>query len=504
MPEIEAIGIVKRYGGLLANDRVDLSVERGEIHGVMGENGAGKTTLMSILFGLMAPDAGEIRLSGAPVKFRSPIDAMAAGMGMVHQSFKLFASLAAWENIVYGVEPRRGPFVERRAARTQVAELAERHRLAVDPDAAVGGLSVGVRQRVEILKALYRDARVLILDEPTAVLTPPERDALFGVLRRLAAEGRSVLFVTHKLHEATAITDRVTILRDGRTVAKLRTAETGPREIVRAMTGRNVNLKVDKGPARVGAPLLKAIDLTVRGASGRDAVDRVNLTVRGGEIVGIAGVAGNGQSELVEALMGLRPPDGGRVEVCGADVSAADVEAHRAAGVAYVPEDRAAVGSALSASAADNLAMGFHRMAPLARGPFVVPAAFAERARSLIRRFAIRIPSERVSVGSLSGGNLQKVVVARELSHEAPVLIAEQPTRGLDVGATEHIHEQLVAERDKGRAVLLVSAELSEILALSDRVLVMFEGRMLAELRQEDADEESVGLLMAGRTPEAG
>jgi simple sugar transport system ATP-binding protein len=503
VPEIEAVGIVKRFGGLVANDRVDLSAERGEIHGVMGENGAGKTTLMSILFGLITPDAGEIRLRGSPVKFRSPIDAMAAGMGMVHQSFKLFASLTVWENIVYGVEPRRGPFIDRRAARTKVAELAERHRLAVDPDAAVGGLSIGVRQRVEILKALYRDARVLILDEPTAVLTPPERDALFGVLRRLAAEGRTVLFVTHKLHEATAITDRVTILRDGRTVASLRTADTSPREIVRAMTGRNVNLKVDKGSARVGAPLLTALDLTIAGPTCRPAVDRVNLTVRGGEIVGIAGVAGNGQSELVEALVGLRRPDGGRVEVCGADMSVADVEAHRAAGIAYVPEDRAAVGSALTASAADNLAMGFHRAPPLALGPFVIQNAFAERARALIRRFAIRIPSERVSVGTLSGGNLQKVVVARELSHEAPVLIAEQPTRGLDVGATEYIHEQLVAERDKGRAVLLISAELSEILALSDRVLVMFEGRILADLPQHKADEETVGLLMAGRTAEA-
>ncbi len=308
MPEIEAVGIVKRFGGLVANDRVDLSAERGEIHGVMGENGAGKTTLMSILFGLIAPDAGAIRLRGAPVKFRSPIDAMAAGMGMVHQSFKLFASLTVWENIVYGVEPRRGPFIDRRAGRAGVAQLAERHRLAVDPDATVGALSVGVRQRVEILKALYRDARVLILDEPTAVLTPPERDALFDVLRRLAADGRTVLFVTHKLHEATAITDRVTILRDGRTVASLRTSDTNPREIVRAMTGRNVNLRVEKGPPRVGAPLLAAIDLTVAGSAGRPAVDRVSLTVRSGEIVGIAGVAGNGQSELVEALVGLEAP----------------------------------------------------------------------------------------------------------------------------------------------------------------------------------------------------
>jgi general nucleoside transport system ATP-binding protein len=500
MPEIEAVGIVKRYGGLVANDGVDLSVDRGEIHGVMGENGAGKTTLMSVLFGLQTPDVGEIRVHGAPVRFRSPIDAMAAGLGMVHQSFKLFASLEVWENIVYGAEPRRGPFIDRRAARAQVAELAARHSLAVDPDATVDELSVGVRQRVEILKALYRDARVLILDEPTAVLTPSERDALFGVLRRLAAEGRTVLLVTHKLHEAVAITDRVTIMRDGRTVAVLRTAETSARDIIRAMTGRNVNLSVEKRPAKAGAPSLTAVDLTVAGAAAKPVVDRVSLTVHAGEIVGIAGVAGNGQSELVEALVGLRPPDGGGVEICGVDVTASDVETHRAAGLAYVPEDRAAVGSALTASAADNLAMGFQRTAPLARGGLINPGAIAERARALIRRYAIRISSERAAVGNLSGGNLQKIVVARELSHDAPVLIAEQPTRGLDIGATETIHARLIAERDNGRALLLVSAELTEILALSDRVLVMFEGRILADLTQAEADEESVGLLMAGRT----
>ena len=498
MSELEAVGIVKRYGGLVANDHVTLSVERGEIHGVMGENGAGKTTLMSILFGLQAPDAGEIRLRGAPVRFRSPIDAMAAGLGMVHQSFKLFGSLRVWENIVYGAEPRRGLFLDRRAARERVAELAARHRLAVDPDARLGDLSVGVRQRVEILKALHRNARILILDEPTAVLTPPERDALFAVLKTLALEGRTVLMVTHKLHEATAITDRVTILRDGRTVANLRTADTDAGEIVRAMTGRSVNLKVGKRPRTPGDTLLMAVDASVAAPSGRPLVDRVSVTVRGGEIVGIAGVAGNGQTELVEALVGLRSPDGGRVEICGGDATGLDVAGRRAAGLAYIPEDRAQVGSAAGASAVDNLAMGFHRSTPLARGPFVVPSAFAEWARALIRRFSIRIANERVAVGTLSGGNLQKIVVARELAHEAAALIAEQPTRGLDVGATEFIHERLVAERDSGRAVLLVSAELSEILALSDRVLVMFEGRVVADLPQERADEQSVGMLMAG------
>ncbi len=501
--ELEARGIVKRYGALLANDRVDLFVERGEIHAVMGENGAGKSTLMSILYGLQQPDEGRILLRGEEVHFRSALDAIAKGMGMVHQAFKLFNSLTVWENVVYGVEPRCGVFIDRRAARRGVAGLAERHRLAVDPDAAVGKLSVGVRQRVEILKALYREARILILDEPTAVLTPQERDALFDVMRHLAAEGRTILFVTHKLREVMAITDRVTVLRDGRVVERMKTSDTTAREIVRAMTGRSVSLKVDKAPARPGAPLLEAIDLTVAAPGGKPLVDKVALKVCAGEIVGLAGVAGNGQAELVEALVGLRRLDGGKVLVGGIDVTGADVAARRTAGIAYIPEDRATVGSALAASAADNLAMGFHRSPPLERGGLIDATAMATRARALIAKFAIKIASERAPVGSLSGGNLQKVVVARELSHEAPALIAEQPTRGLDVGATEFIHSQLVAERDEGRAVLLISAELSEILALSDRILVMYEGRILADVPQERANEETLGLLMAGRTPEA-
>ncbi|WP_158817769.1 ABC transporter ATP-binding protein [Methylocapsa sp. S129] len=502
-PELSATGIVKRYGALLANDHIDLSVARGEIHAVMGENGAGKSTLMSILYGLQQPDEGRVLLRGEEVHFRSALDAIGKGMGMVHQAFKLFHSLSVWENIVYGAEPRRGVFIDRAAARRAVADLAARHRLAVDPDAIVSKLSVGVRQRVEILKALYRDARILILDEPTAVLTPQERDSLFAVMRHLAAEGRTILFVTHKLHEVMAITDRVTVLRDGRVVERMTTAETNPREIVRAMTGRSVSLTVEKGLSHPGATLLEAIDLTIAAPGGKPLVDKIALKVRGGEIVGLAGVAGNGQSELVEALVGLRRLDGGKVLVGGIDVTDSDVAARRAAGIAYIPEDRASVGSALAASAADNLAMGFHRTPPLARGGLIDAAAVARRARALIAKFGVKIASESAPVGSLSGGNLQKVVVARELSHAAPALIAEQPTRGVDVGAIEFIHGQLVAERAAGRAVLLVSSELSEILALSDRILVMYEGRVLADVPQDKANEETLGLLMAGRAPEA-
>ncbi|MEO8667783.1 MAG: ABC transporter ATP-binding protein, partial [Bauldia sp.] len=487
----------------LANDHVDLAVERGEIHAVMGENGAGKSTLMSILYGLQQPDEGTILLRGHEVRFRSALDAIAAGLGMVHQAFKLFNSLTVWENVTYGKEPRRGIFVDQRVARQSVAELAERYQLVVDPGAVVGRLSVGVRQRVEILKALYREARILILDEPTAVLTPQERDGLFAVMRHLVADGRTILFVTHKIHEVMAITDRVTVLRDGRVVDRMVTRDTSEREIVRAMTGRSVNLRIDRPAATPGAPLLEAVNLTVAAPHARPLVDRVNLAVRAGEIVGIAGVAGNGQSELVEALIGLRAPDAGSVTVKGVDVTAGGVDAHREAGLAYIPEDRATVGTALPASAADNLAMGFQRHPPLSRGGRLDPAAMASRARMLIEKFGIRLQNEKLPVGTLSGGNLQKVVVARELSHEAPVLIAEQPTRGVDVGAIEFIHGQLLGERRKGRAILLISAELGEILALSDRILVMYEGRILADVPADEASEEALGLLMAGRVAEA-
>ena len=503
MLELEAKGIVKRYGSVLANDRVELAVERGEIHAVMGENGAGKSTLMSILYGLQQPDEGTILLRGEEVRFHSALDAIAHGMGMVHQAFKLFNSLSVSENITFGKEPQRAGFLDRRAARKRVAEFAERYRLVVDPDAVVGTLSVGVRQRVEILKALYRDARILILDEPTAVLTPQERDGLFEVMRRLVADGRTILFVTHKIHEVLAVTDQVTVLRDGRLVQRMVTRETSAGEIVRAMTGRSVNLRLQKKVATPGRDVLEARGLTVASPGGRSLLNGVSLTLRANEIVGVAGVAGNGQTELVEALIGARAPDSGTVRIHGVDVTALGVDAHREAGLSYIPEDRATVGTALPATAAENLAIGFHRHPPLSRHGLLDGSAMAERARNLIAKFDIRIGSESLPVGTLSGGNLQKVVVARELSHAAPVLIAEQPTRGVDVGSIEFVHGQLLAERDRGCAILLVSAELSEIMALSDRILVMYEGRILAEVAGAKADEQTLGLFMGGRMAEA-
>ena len=496
---LEARGIVRRYGALVANDGIDLTVAAGEIHAVMGENGAGKSTLMSILFGMQPPDAGMILLDGHIVHLRSPADAIARGLFMVHQAFRLFDALAVWENVVYGQEPRRGMLLHRRAARAQVAALAARYGLAVDPDARLGLLPVGVRQRVEILKALHRRVRILILDEPTAVLTPPEREGLFAVMRRLASERCSVLFVTHKLDEVLAVADRVTVLRDGRVAARFATAATTPAAIVEAMTGRAPVPRPPRAALAAGRVLLDVRALTVRAPGRPRLVDEVSFTVRAGEIVGIAGVAGNGQEALVAALVGLRPPDGGRVLLDRRDVTAADVATHRDAGLAYIPEDRAAVGSAAAASIADNMAMGFHRAAPFARGIWQDRAAVRAAAAALIARHGIRAGGVDRPAGALSGGNLQKLVVARELAHGAAVLIAEQPTRGVDLGAIESIHALLAAERAAGRAVLLVSAELSEILALSDRILVMFEGRVLAELAAGTADAQHLGRLLAGQ-----
>ncbi|WP_405654948.1 ABC transporter ATP-binding protein [Streptomyces sp. RK9] len=486
-PAVELRGITKAFPGTLANDRVDLTVARGEIHALMGENGAGKSTLMSVLYGLLRPDAGRILLDGREVAFADPSQAIAAGLGMVHQSFRLFPSFTVAENVVFAAEPRRFGLVDRAAAVREVGALAERHGLAVDPAARVGDLPVGVRQRVEILKLLHRGARTLILDEPTAVLTPAEADALFAVLRSLAAEGRTVLLVTHKLREVMEGSDTVTVLRDGRVAAQLRTADTSADALAEAMTGRAVVLDRVHPAGAPGGAVLAVSGLRT------DAVRDVSLTVRAGEIVGIAGVAGNGQSELVEALAGLRPVTGGRVTLAGLDVTHASAARRRAAGLAYVPEDRAAVGTAPAASVAENLAMGHHRGHRLLR-----PSWLRAHARELVERFSIKVASARHPAGSLSGGNLQKLVIGRELAHEAPLLIAEQPTRGVDIGAIQTIHQELIAHRDAGHAVLLVSAELSEIRGLSDRVLVMYEGRVAAEFTRAEADERVLGLAMAG------
>lgn len=501
MLKLELRGITKRFPGVLANDHIDLGVRAGDIHALMGENGAGKSTLMSILYGLYQPDAGEILVDGVPRHFGSPRDAMAAGLGMVFQSFQLFGSLSVADNVMFGDEITRHGRLDRVGARAAVVEIAERYGLAVDPAARVDDLPVGVRQRVEIIKALYRRASVLILDEPTAVLTPQEADRLFDIVRALTDDGCTVIFITHKLKEVLELSDRVTVLRDGRVVANMITAQTDARAITRAMTGRDVLLEPVSSHTTPGAPVLEATDLTVRRDDGHVAVDRVSFTVRAGQIVGVAGVAGNGQTELIEAITGLRVASTGTVRMAGRDVTSVSVAARRSQGMAYIPEDRHEVGTAGAADATANLSLGHHRTAPLKRRGLLQPAAMVAHARTLIDEYDIKVSSPYATVRTLSGGNLQKIVVAREMSHRAPILIAEQPTRGVDIGAIEFIHGQITAARDRGTAVLLVSAELSEIMSLADRILVMFEGRVVAELAADQADEATLGLLMAGADP---
>lgn len=496
--ELELTGITKRFPGVVANDGVDLSVRTGEIHAIVGENGAGKTTLMSILYGLLPPDAGRIVVQGREVHFHSPQDAIAAGLGMVHQAFKLFPSLTVAENVVYGAEPRRLGLLDRRRAEGLVRELADEYGLAVDPTAVVEELPVGVLQRVEILKALYRDARVLILDEPTAVLAPQERDGLFDVLRRLRDGGHTILFITHKLGEVLALCDRVTVLRDGRSVAVLDVAETDRRAITHHMTGREVAIGT-RAPARVpGPPRLRVEGLTVTGAHGLPVVDDVSLEVAGGEILGIAAIAGNGQNELIEAIAGTGPADRGRLHLDDQDLTGRSVRARRDAGLAYIPEDRHRVGTAGPGSVRDNLLMGYQRRAAFQRRRWLRQGAVADHAERLIDGYRIRVATQQTAVGTLSGGNLQKVVVAREVEHDPALLIAEQPTRGVDVGAIEFIHGRLLAARDAGSAVLLVSAELWELLALATRILVLFEGRVVAELDPDTTDELTLGWHLTG------
>ena len=496
--ELELREITKRFPGVVANDAVNLAVRPGEIHAIVGENGAGKTTLMSMLYGLFPPDEGEILIRGKPVRFTSALDAIEAGLGMVHQAFKLFPTLTVADNVVFRNEPTRRGLIDREASISRVRDLADTYGLAVDPTAVVETLPVGVLQRVEILKALYRDARVLILDEPTAVLTPQERDKLFEVIRTLREAGRTILFITHKLGEVMAISDRVTVLRNGRSVADLVTAETNPAEITLHMTGRAVDLNRRAVPHPTGEAVLTVSNLTVLGKHERPVVDDAEFEVRAGEIVGIAGVAGNGQTELIEAIAGIRPLASGTVSIAGTDVTQADVARRRGAGLAYIPEDRHGVGTSHQATVTENLMLGHHRRTGIERRGWFDLRALAEHARRLVDRFGIKVSAIGAPVRTLSGGNLQKVVVAREMAHEAPLLIAEQPTRGVDIGAIEFIHGQIISFRDAGGAVLLVSAELSEILALSSRILVMFEGRVVADLDPATAGEPEIGLYMTG------
>ena len=496
-PVLELRGITKRFPGTVANDGIDLNLRRGEIHALLGENGAGKTTLMNIVYGLVTPDAGEILIDGHPVVIRDPADAIARGIGMVHQHFMLVPVLTVAENVILGQEIVRGPFLDLKEAGRRIRELATQLGFDINPDAKVASLTVGQQQRVEILKAIYRRARILVLDEPTAVLTPQESEEVFGVLRQLARDGVSIIFISHKLDEVMAIADRITVIRRGRVVGTRRPAETNEEDLATMMVGREVLLRVDRGTSQVGDIVLRIEALHARDDRRHETVRGADLEVRHGEILGIAGVAGNGQDELVEALVGLRRATAGRVLIEDNDVTHASVRAVREQGVAYVPADRQRFGLVLSYPVQDNLVLTSYYRPPFAAGIVRNESAVADFARRLVARFDIRTPSEKTRAATLSGGNQQKIVVAREFRDDLELLILDQPTRGLDIGSIEFIHSQVIAKRDAGIGVLLISADLDEVLELSDRIVVMYRGRFVGTFAAAEAQREKIGLLMA-------
>jgi ABC-type uncharacterized transport system ATPase subunit len=497
-PVLELRGITKRFPGIVANDAIDFDLARAEVHALLGENGAGKSTLMNVVYGLYRPDEGEIRIKGKPVSLHSPKDAIEQGIGMVHQHFMLIPVMTVAENIVLATEPTRaGVLLDYDAAAERVAGLARTFRFAIDPRARVQDVTVGQQQRVEILKALYRSADILILDEPTAVLTPQEATELFEILRSLTQEGMSIIFISHKLNEVLEIADRVTVLRRGKKVATVPRAGATEQELARLMVGREVLLRVDKPPAEPGETLLTLEDLSVLDDRGLEAVRGVSLDVREREIVGIAGVDGNGQSELIDALSGLRRPASGRVLIGGSDITGASAGKAIDLGLGHIPEDRQRRGLVLDFTLAENLALHDYDKQPNSRLGWLWPRRLIARARRLLKEFDVRGGTPQTRASALSGGNQQKVVIAREVARDPRVLIAAQPTRGLDVGAIEYVHRRLIDARDQGRAVLLVSLELDEILSLSDRILVMYEGRVVGEYGP-DVTEEELGLAMTG------
>jgi len=497
-PAVQMRGITKRFPGVLANDHVDLDVYPGEVLALLGENGAGKSTLMNILSGLYRPDEGQIIIHGRPVHLRSPREAIAHGIGMVHQHFMLVESLTVAENVVLGLDST-GFVLNLKQVGEELAVLSARYGLPVDPNAYIWQLSVGEQQRVEILKLLYRGADVLILDEPTAVLTPQEAADLATTLRQMADEGKAVIFITHKLDEVMAFADRVTVLRAGRVVATLPTRETTKAELARLMVGREVLFHLSKKPRRPGRVALEVEDLEALNDKGLPALRGVSFTIREGEILGIAGVAGNGQRELAEVVTGLRPATRGHVRVYGQEITNRSPRQAIEAGISHIPGDRLGMGLVPNLPVSDNLAMKAYRRPPLARGPILDQRALYRFARRLIEAFRIVTPGPETPVKLLSGGNQQRAVLAREITAGRGILIAVHPTRGLDVGATESVRRTLLEQRDQGAAILLISEDLDELLQLADRIAVLFEGRMMGIVPAEEADTERLGLMMAGQ-----
>jgi simple sugar transport system ATP-binding protein len=516
-PALQAINITKRFPGVLANDSVDFTLEQGEIHALLGENGAGKSTLMNILYGLYAPDEGEIRVNGQAVTFSGPHDAIAQGIGMVHQHFMLVPPLTVTENIMLGQESLLSSTkflgglaaLDRRTAAARIRDLSRQYGLEVDPQATIRDLTVGSQQRAEIVKALYREANILILDEPTAVLTPQEADDLFVIMRQMVKQGKSIVFITHKLREVFAVADTISVMRAGKMVGTVKPKDATRELLAEMMVGRTVLLQIDKEPATPGQPVLRLDNLRVLDDRHHMTVNGVSLEVRQGEILGIAGVQGNGQTELAEALTGLRRPADGHITINGQETTLLTPRALVESGLAHIPEDRHKHGLVLSFPIRDNIVLSTYYRLPYAQGVELDYPAIEAEAQRLVQMFDVRTPSIMTSAGTLSGGNQQKVIVARELSRitgndetglqqGAPLLVANQPTRGLDVGSIEFIHNQIVNARDNGAAVLLISAELDEIMSLSDRIAVIYKGQLLDTLDAETATREQLGLLMAG------
>lgn len=503
MPEskivLEAKGITKQFPGVLASDNVNFDLRKGEIHALLGENGAGKSTLMNLIYGLHLPDKGEIIVNGKPVEIKSPNDSIAAGIGMVHQHFMLIPVFTVAENVMLGDEETKRGSLDRVAVAAKINEISKQYGLDVDPNALVGPLPVGIQQRVEIVKTLYRNAEIVILDEPTAVLTPQEAEDLFRIMRDLTARGVSIIFITHKLKEVLAVADRITVMRAGRVINTVTPSETDSAQLANMMVGRQVILTVDKKDHEASNDILNVEGLTVRDQRNLETVHNVSFTVRGGEVLGIAGVQGNGQTELSEALTGLRHPTSGKVTIEGNDLTGKPPRVITEAGLGHIPEDRQRHGLVLSYSIADNMALCDYYHAPFSSRGVLQPKALDENSRKLIKAFDVRTPSPFVSAGKLSGGNQQKVIVGRELSRSnVKLVIANQPTRGLDVGSIEYIHSEIIKMRDRGVAVLLISAELDEIMALSDRIAVMYRGQIVAVVDAKKTTREQLGLWMAG------
>jgi ABC-type uncharacterized transport system ATPase subunit len=502
---VEMRRITRRYPRVVANDGVDLTVREGEIHAIVGENGAGKSTLMKILYGLVAPDEGEIRLWGKPLVSHRPSDSIRAGLGMVHQHFMLVDTLTVAENVVLGEEPvRNGFLIDSASARERVGALSREYGFELDPDERVENLSVGLEQRVEIVKVLYRGAKVLILDEPTGVLTPQEVAELFAILRSLRESGRTIIFITHKLDEVIELADRVTVMRDGKVMGVVEASRTSKQELARMMVGRDVLFRVSRGEAAPGNVVLSVSGLRATGRKGAEVLAGVDLEVRRGEILGIAGVQGNGQTELVEVLTGLRRASAGRVLILGIDATNQSPKALRDLGVAHIPEDRQERGLVLEFTVAENLVLGRHHQVPYSRWGLLELGAITDHAAKLGADHDIRPRDPEARAASLSGGNQQKLIVAREFDGDPVLLVADQPTRGVDIGAIEFVHQSLIDMRDRGAAVLLISAELSEIMALSDRIAVMYDGALVATFGSGEVTAEGLGIYMTGAKSDRG